>query len=1647
MDAIRGSVVRLLLVGVLGGALYGASPTVTSTAVTSVDVNSSYSYTLTATDAEGDALTWSVKSGTSLPSGLTLTSGVTVSSLAGSGAAEFADGTGTVARFKSPTGIDIDSNGMLYVADTVNYRIRKMTTEGVVTTLAGGSSSGSVDGTGGAAQFYNPNDLTVDSSGNVYVADKLNNRIRKITPAGEVTTLAGSSYGYADGTGTAAQFASPTGVAVDSSGTVYVADQENNRIRKITSAGVVTTLAGSSYGYADGTGTAAQFNYPHGIAIDSSGTLYVADRDNYRIRKITSAGVVTTLAGSGTQGSADGTGTAAQFSNPSDVAIDSSGNVYVADTDIHKIRKITSAGVVTTLAGSGTQGFVDGTGTAAQFSNPTGVTIDSSGNTYVADQQNHRIRKIVNSTKLSGTPTTAGTYDVNLTVSDGTTETAHNFTLTVKKLEPTVTSTPVTSVNVGSSYSYTLTATDPQNDTLTWSVKSGTTLPSGLGLEILSAYVSRFVGVSSTGGFLDGNASTATIKSPNGLAIDSSGNIYVADTWNHAIRKITPLGIVTTLAGSGTAGYADESGSAAQFNYPMGVTVDSSGNIYVADMANHRIRKITPAGVVTTLAGSGVSGYADGTGSAAKFSSPTGVTVDNSGNVYVADMYNNRIRKITPAGVVTTLAGSSQGTADGTGVAAQFYQPRHLVVDASGTIFVTDLGNHRVRKITAAGVVTTLAGSSSGYVDATGTAAKLSAPEGIALDSNSNLYVVTRGDHRIRKITSAGVVTTIAGTGSSGYADGNGTAASFYNPMGIAVNSQGILYVADNHDSKIRKIATSAILKGTPTSVGTYDINLTVSDGTNVTPHNFTLTVNVVGNTPTNITLSTSTINENVATGTTVGTLNTTDSDSSSFTYSLCGGTDDSLYAISSSALVTAGAINYEVKASHSVCVRTKDSTNLTYDKTFTITVNDIDETDSDGNGITDANEDKTLDTDNDGKKDYVDYDDDNDTINDVDEGTGDIDGDGTPNHKDTDANGNGILDATEGTGDSDGDGIPNYRDMTDNNKAKVAQAFQALTLGLGTNYTDASVRGDITLPTTLNGATVSWSSSAVGVISNAGVVTQQATDTNVTLTATITAGSYTLTKTFPVTVLANTTTDAALATLYSSLVTLESMKGTNESSTVIYKDLTLPTLPSGGSVALSTSPSGIIAANGTVTRPSVDTYVDINATVTVNAQTASQVMRVLVKAAPTTDVQRLAEAKAALSLEDIVGNNPSSDAIIGNLDFNTTSYGGVTYSYTTSDTSVVDTNGSVARAGVDKDVTITVTMTDDSTGKKAFKSFNVTVQGSSDTMRLSHIKSATQASGLYTIGYGRTEDNGTAASDATTRFTAETNATVVTTSDGSRVSTLNRSGEDAKIGSVTTTFGATGAIRNTIEVRNSALASDTAIKLTTIGSDIVDANVTRAIDGNVSIRAAVNATTHANSRSTAQGYVELSIETNATTTAQTTSRVAGSAGIITATGGLYVTTPTIIIDTSGLIDATNGSRAVDVALLSEANGKVKNSLVVQSENNASRVNRINISVASSVKASTVVADPSTVTSTSDALMTTTSQAVGGRVGIIYSGADGRTMTKFVDSDLVSHQNITTVTSYPFSPTDTSDANITLDEVNGTLRFIIETPLNSNIAF
>lgn len=610
--------------------------------------------------------------------------------------------------------------------------------------------------------------------------------------------------GNADGTGKESAFNLPFGMVVDSQGTVFVADTGNHTIRKITSAGVVTTFAGTAgtNGTTDGPGASALFRNAEGITVDASDNVLVADTYNHTIRRITPSGVVTTIAGNaGTSGSADGTGTSAEFSYPQALVVDSAGNIFVADSNNHTIRKIDTSDVVTTFAGvAGSAGTTDATGASARFSGPAGITIDASDNLYVSDTNNHTIRKITPAGEVTTVAGQAG--------SSGSTDATGTSASFYRPQQIAIDS-------AGNLY-----VTDSNNRTIR-------KIDTSFGVTTLA-------GTPGSSGSTDGNGSAARFNFPFGVAVHrSSGVIYVSDTYNYGIRKIATNADVTTLAaGPALSGATDDIGSDARFSTPRSLTVDPQGNLYVADAANYAIRKITAAGVVTTFAGTvGSSGSTDGTGVAASFNQAYGLTSDSAGNLYVTDTNNNTIRQITPAGMVTTLAGGvgSWGSTDDTGAAARFANPYAITADASGNLYVADTGNHTVRKVEiSTGVVTTVAGTagSMGSTDGTGSAALLRQPYGITFDSSTgNIYLADTYNHTIRAITPAGDVSTIAGlAGNQGSDDGTGSAARFRYPRQLISDNAGTLYVADTNNHTVRKIviATGAVttVVGSATSIG-----------------------------------------------------------------------------------------------------------------------------------------------------------------------------------------------------------------------------------------------------------------------------------------------------------------------------------------------------------------------------------------------------------------------------------------------------------------------------------------------------------------------------------------------------------------------------------------------------------------------------------------------------------------------------------------------------------------------------------------------------------------------------------------------------------------------------------------------------------
>jgi len=551
--------------------------------------------------------------------------------------------------------------------------------------------------------YFNwPYGIALDSSGNVYVADTYNHRVQKFTSSGHFVTKWGSQ-GSGDG-----QFNEPYGIALDSSGNVYVADQRNHRVQKFTSSGQFVTKWGS-FGSGD-----AQFIYPYGIAVDNTGNVYVADTYNHRVQKFTSSGHFVTKWGS--QGSGDG-----QFNEPYGIALDSSGNVYVADTHNYRIQKFTSSGQFVTTWGS--SGGGDG-----QFNEPCGIALDSSGNVYVADQRDHRVQKFTSSGQFVTKWGSFGSGDAQFIYPYG-----------------------IAVDNTGNVY-----VADRYNDRVQKFTSSG-----------------QFVTKWGSWGSGDGK-----FYHPHGIAFDSSGNVYVADQRNNRVQKFISSGQFVTTWGS----FGSRDG---EFLYPYGIALDSSDNVYVSDTYNYRVQKFTSSGHFVTKWGSQGSGEG-------QFNGPWGIAFDSSGYVYVADKDNHRIQKFTSNGQFVTKWGSF-GSGDG-----QFNEPWGIALDSSGNVYVADTHNYRIQKFTSSGQFVTTWGSSGGGDG------QFIYPYGIAVDSSGNVYVADTYNYRIQKFTSSGQFVTKWGSQGS-------NPGEFSYPRGIAISSDDKVYVSDTLNNRIQvfKMATS----------------------------------------------------------------------------------------------------------------------------------------------------------------------------------------------------------------------------------------------------------------------------------------------------------------------------------------------------------------------------------------------------------------------------------------------------------------------------------------------------------------------------------------------------------------------------------------------------------------------------------------------------------------------------------------------------------------------------------------------------------------------------------------------------------------------------------------------------------------------
>ena len=735
---------------------------------------------------------------------------------------------------------------------------------GVIETLAGTGDAG--DGGDGRpaseAEFRFPRNVALDATGNVYVVDTRNHRIRRIDADGVVSTFAGTGEDGDEGDGgpaSDAQLCFPAGAAADAAGNLYIADTWNHRIRKVDAEGVITTFAGTGGWGSGGDGgpaSDARLAYPIGVAADATGNLYIADSWNHRVRKVNPDGEITTLAGTGRRGDGGDTGPAsrAQLAYPSGVAVDAVGNLYIADSWNHRLRKVDPDGEITTLAGTGERGDGGDGGLAvdAGLAYPSGVAAAATGSVYVAtfvpESGNRRIRRIDAGGTISafagvggsgyggnGGPAGAAQLANPLGVAVdvvGNVYIADTRNTRIRVVRPGI----QLRVALGSSGEHVaLVVTEGGVLTLGGSpVVDGREVAANNGnLYSLTADPARLVAAT----YL---VESQSVRLPGGgvtLTRDEDGTWRIAgDAVEHGHRH--PLGgkeyVLEFVEGSwGLAEYAIETvagvadaaadgilATTAFLRSPSDVAVDGGGNLYVTDWHGHRVRKIDPSGIVTSLAGTGDWGFSGDGGPAteAMLNHPFAVAADATGDVYVAERDGRRIRRIDPSGVITTFAGTGEWGDRGDGgpaIEAPVPRPLGVEVDSGGTVYVST--DHRVRTIDDSGIIATLAGT--GDVGSTGDGdpavqAELADPHGIAVDPAGNIYVAEWYGHRVRRIDGSGIITTFAGTGDQGYTGDGGlaTLARLEYPLGVAIDSAGNVYVAEDYGERVRKVDASGII-------------------------------------------------------------------------------------------------------------------------------------------------------------------------------------------------------------------------------------------------------------------------------------------------------------------------------------------------------------------------------------------------------------------------------------------------------------------------------------------------------------------------------------------------------------------------------------------------------------------------------------------------------------------------------------------------------------------------------------------------------------------------------------------------------------------------------------------------------------------
>ena len=664
--------------------------------------------------------------------------------------------------------------------------------------------------------------VAVDSAGNLFISHRSKNRIRKVNKDGIITTIAGNGtagFGGDNGPALKAAFNFPAGLCLDQAGNLFVADRNNHRVRRIDTTGIVTTVAGvgvPDMGGDGGPATEAYLNYPSDLVCDDKGNLYISDRSNNRIRKVDSKGVISTIAGMGLPefGGDFGPATDAFLKYPFGIDLDQKGNLYIADRGNNRIRKVDTQGIITTVAGDGTHFFAGdyGPATRASLAYPTDVVVDDQGNLYIADRNNNRIRK-VDPLGILTTVMGIGKYEYN-----GDNEIASETTL---HLPFALALSPDGKLIIVDRNHFRVRSMDLKNHAIATVAGNGKFWFRGDG----------------------GPGAGATLDSPSGMAVNSKGHVIFSDKMHNRLRWIDRKGFIFTLAGTGNQGNEGDGGLASQaaLFLPGAMAVGPKNNIYfVSPQGSSKfVRKIDPQGRITRFAGNGVLGDKGDGGPAvlASFGVIQDIAVDRQGNVYLADLTNRKVRKVDTQGVVSTLASDTWVK-----IADEEIHPNGIAINKSGEIFISDSGSSKIRKVDRDQNVTIFAGTGEFRDFGDGgpaIQAGIRSPGGLAFSPDGELYIAEETSHRIRKINKEGNIIHVAGTGVAGYGGDGGpaTQAQLKSPYRVAIDKEGNLYFSDRDNNRIRKIDLRGIIS---TVAGNSNIGW-LQDGMEVriTVHNF----------------------------------------------------------------------------------------------------------------------------------------------------------------------------------------------------------------------------------------------------------------------------------------------------------------------------------------------------------------------------------------------------------------------------------------------------------------------------------------------------------------------------------------------------------------------------------------------------------------------------------------------------------------------------------------------------------------------------------------------------------------------------------------------------------------------------------------